>query len=92
MDVTQAVFLDVGQRSQIVQASFRIPALRQAALIELRDLGEGLRRVREYSLPREHARMQSTGRAGSMLTKTLIIHSDPTSRVTVILVPETLGF
>jgi hypothetical protein len=27
-----------------------------------------------------------------MLTKTLIIHSDPTSRVTIILVPETLGF
>ena len=40
------------------------------------DLGEGLRRVREYSLPREHARMQSAGRAGSMLTKTLIIHSE----------------
>ena len=56
------------------------------------DLGEGLRRVREYSLPREHSRMQSLGRAGSMLTKTLIIHSDPTSRITVILVPETLGF
>jgi LUD domain len=56
------------------------------------DLGEGLRRVREYSLPREHARMQSAGRAGSMLTKTLIIHSDPTSRITIILVPETLGF
>src|SRR5262250_2175977 len=47
------------------------------------DLGAGLRRVREYSLPREHARMQSAGRAGSMLTKTLIIHSDPTSRITV---------
>jgi len=56
------------------------------------DLGEGLRRVREYSLPREHARMQSLGHPGSMLTKTLIIHSDPTSRITVILVPETLGF
>ena len=58
----------------------------------VRDLGDGLRRVREYSLPREHTRMQSVGRAGSMLTKTLIIHSDPTSRITVILVPETLGF
>jgi L-lactate utilization protein LutC len=56
------------------------------------DLGEGLRRVREYSLPREHSRMQSLGRPGSMLTKTLIIHSDPTSRITVILVPETFGF
>jgi hypothetical protein len=27
-----------------------------------------------------------------MLTKTLIIHSDPTSRITIILVPETLSF
>jgi hypothetical protein len=43
-------------------------------------------------VPREHARMQSAGRAGSMLTKTLIIHSDPTSRITIILVPDTLGF
>jgi hypothetical protein len=58
----------------------------------VRDLGEGLRRVREYSLPREHTRMQSLGHPGSLLTKTLIIHSDPTSRITVILVPQTLGY
>jgi len=58
----------------------------------VRDLGDGLRRVREYSLPREHARMQSLGRPGSLLAKTLIIHREPSSRITVILVPETLGF
>ena len=58
----------------------------------VRDLDEGLRRVREYSLPREHARMQSLGRPGSLLAKTLIIHQEPSSRITVILVPETLGF
>ncbi|MFL5830776.1 MAG: LUD domain-containing protein [Solirubrobacteraceae bacterium] len=56
------------------------------------DLNEGLRRVREYSLPREYARMQSVGRAGSLLAKTLIIHQEPSARITVILVPETLGF
>jgi len=56
------------------------------------DLNEGLRRVREYSLPKEYARMQDGGYPGSMLAKTLIIHLDPTARINVILVPETLGF
>jgi hypothetical protein len=58
----------------------------------VRDLDEGLRRVREYSLPREYARMQSAGFAGSLLAKTLIIHYEPAGRISVILVPETLGF
>ena len=56
------------------------------------DVEEGLRRVREYSLPREHARMQDLGRPGSLLAKTLIIHHEPSARITVILVPEQLGF
>jgi LUD domain len=58
----------------------------------VRDLDEGLRRVREYSLPREHARMQSLGRPGSLLAKTLIIHRERPGRTDVILVPETIGF
>ena len=56
------------------------------------DLEERLRRVREYSLPREHARMQSIGRPGSLLAKTLIISYDRPGRTTVILLPETLGY
>jgi LUD domain len=58
----------------------------------VRDLDEGLRRVREYSLPRKYARMQTVGYQGSVLAKTLIIHYEPSGRVKVILVPETLGF
>jgi LUD domain len=58
----------------------------------VRDLDEGLRRLREYSLPREYARMQSAGFPGTILAKTLIIHHDLPGRITVILVPETLGF
>ena len=58
----------------------------------VRDLDEGLRRVREYSLPREFARMQEHGYPGSLLAKTLIIHAEPRGRITVILVPESLGF
>ncbi len=58
----------------------------------VRNLDEGLRRLREYSLPREFARMQDAGYPGTMLAKTLIIHHEPSARITVILVPETLGF
>lgn len=58
----------------------------------VRDLDEGLRRLREYSLPREFARMQDVGFPGSLLAKTLIIHHEPMGRIDVILVPEILGF
>ncbi len=58
----------------------------------VRDVGEGLRRLHEYSLPKEFARMQALGRPGTLLAKTLIIEREPTGRITVVLVPETLGF
>jgi len=58
----------------------------------VRDLEEGLRRVREYSVPREYLRMQSLGYPGTLLAKTLIIQQEPSGRIRVILVPETLGF
>jgi hypothetical protein len=58
----------------------------------VRDVDEGLRRLREYSLPREYARMQSLGHMGSALGKTLIFHQEFSGRTRVILVPETLGF
>jgi hypothetical protein len=57
----------------------------------VRDLPDGLRRIREYSLPLEDARMKSVGRAGSALMKTLIIDGDR-GRITVVLIPETIGF
>ena len=56
------------------------------------DLGEGLRRIKEYSLPLEDARMKRQGRAGSAQMKTLIIYGESQGRITVVLVPETLGF
>ena len=58
----------------------------------VRDVDEGLRRVREYSLPREYARMHALRGSGSLLAKTLIISYEPSGRIKVILVPETLGF
>ena len=58
----------------------------------VRDLDAGLRRVREYSLPREFIRMQGAGFPGSLLAKTLIIHNEPSDRINIILVPQTLGF
>jgi hypothetical protein len=58
----------------------------------VRDLEEGLRRVREYTLPREFARMQTFGYPGSLLAKILLLEYEPGGRITVILVPETHGF
>jgi len=58
----------------------------------VRDIPEGLRRIREYSLPREFARMQAIGYPGTIHGKTLILHTEPGNRIRVIFVPETLGF
>ena len=58
----------------------------------VRDLDEGRRRLFEYALPREHVRMQGLGYPGSLIGKTATLEADPTGRVHVILVPETLGF
>lgn len=56
------------------------------------DLEEARRRLVEYSLPREFARMQSLGRPGSLIGKTLTLEADFGGRISVILVPERLGF
>jgi hypothetical protein len=58
----------------------------------VRDVEEGLRRIREYSLPLEDARMKRLGRSGSAVMKTLLIEGEHAERTTVILVPETLGY
>jgi hypothetical protein len=58
----------------------------------VRDEEEAMRRLREYSLPREYTRMQDAGYAGSLLAKVLVIHHEPRGRIRIILVPETLGF
>jgi LUD domain len=58
----------------------------------VRDEEEGMRRLREYSLPLEITRMQEAGYAGSILAKVLVIHREPRGRIRVILVPETVGF
>jgi hypothetical protein len=36
--------------------------------------------------------MQTVGYPGSILAKTLLIEREPGGRITVLLVPETLGF
>ena len=54
---------------------------------------EGLRRIREYALPRESARMKSLGYPGSMIGKLLILERErmPGRSLTMILVNEKLG-
>lgn len=58
----------------------------------VRDLDEGLRRIREYCFPREFERMKQAGRGGTVIGKILIVEAEFAKRITVVLVPETLGF
>ena len=54
---------------------------------------DGIKRVREYSLPMEDKHQKSLGNPGIDLKKMLITFSDMTDgRITVILVKEKLGF
>ncbi len=58
----------------------------------VRDLGEGFRRVREYSYPLEHERIQALGMPGSFVAKILLVEGERPGRISVILVKEALGF
>ncbi|MCC6792315.1 MAG: LUD domain-containing protein [Thermomicrobiales bacterium] len=59
----------------------------------VRDLDEGMRRLREYSLPLEDVRSQAVYGFRGMLNKILILNREPLpGRTTVILVNEALGF
>jgi hypothetical protein len=58
----------------------------------VRDLGEGLRRVREYSYPLEHQRMHALNGTGSFVTKILVVERERPGRISVLLVKEALGF
>ncbi|MCZ7373094.1 MAG: lactate utilization protein [Candidatus Methanoperedens sp.] len=57
-------------------------------------IDDAIKRVREYSLPREDARMKKEGYPGSTIGKLLIFEReiDPDRRLTLILVNEKLGF
>ena len=54
---------------------------------------DGIKRVREYSLPMEDKHQKSLGAPGSALNKMLITFGDMfPSRITIMLVKEKLGF
>ncbi len=57
------------------------------------DLETALRRVRTYSLPREHVRMRGLGYPGAALGKLLIMEYEfLPDRATVVLIREEIGF
>lgn len=58
----------------------------------VRDLDEGLRRIREYSYPLEHERMHALNGTGSKISKILLVEGEWPGRISVILVKEALGF
>ncbi len=58
----------------------------------VRDLDEGLRRIREYALPREDARVRGRGGDGSSLNKLLVVFGEhQPHRASVVLVRDRLG-
>ncbi len=58
----------------------------------VRDLSEGLRRIRRFALPREDARVRRLGGGGSRVNKLLIVFGEhQPHRVTVVLVRNRLG-
>jgi L-lactate utilization protein LutC len=59
----------------------------------VRDIEEGLRRLEQYSLPREDERMRGVYGIGSAIGKILIVKREATpGRSTVILLNEAIGF
>ena len=58
----------------------------------VRDLDEGLRRVREYSSPLEDARMKSVGYPGTRLAQILVISFARPGRFHLFLMEEPIGF
>jgi hypothetical protein len=59
------------------------------------DLETALKRLREYVVPLEDKRMQSTGAPGTVLSKILIFEREPAwsqRKITIIFVNEKLGF
>ena len=58
----------------------------------VRDIDEGLRRLREYSYPMEDQRMKSAGAPGTILAKILLMSWDSPGRTRLFLVEEPIGF
>jgi hypothetical protein len=58
----------------------------------VRDVDEGLRRIREYAYPREDQHMLDLYGINSAVNKVLIINSEETARITVVLIDEAIGF
>ncbi len=59
----------------------------------VRDMGEGVRRIYEYCVPREEVHMQELYHTGTAPNKILIISGEVRpDRITVIIVKEDLGF
>jgi len=60
----------------------------------VKNVNEGLKRLRKYSLPLEDKRMKNTGASGSTIGKILIFEREimPNRKITLLFVNEKLGF
>ncbi len=59
----------------------------------VKDLNEGMRRIREYCYPLEEVHMQQLYKTGTSINKILIVNNEiRPNRITMIIVKEQLGF
>jgi len=58
----------------------------------VKDLEQGLRRMREHCVPLEDQRMKKAGYPGTTLSRILIYERSDPNRITAVLVKEKLGF
>jgi hypothetical protein len=58
----------------------------------VRNLDEGMRRIREYSHPLEDQRTRATYGQPSAINKLLIVNGEVSGRITIVLVKQILGF
>jgi hypothetical protein len=93
---TGEIVVASGSGSQLPSYAFSSPNLLWVAGIQkiVPTLEDGIRRIREYSLPLEHIRMQALGYPGAMLSKILILEQESPRmgrNVNLILVNERVG-
>jgi hypothetical protein len=93
---TGEIVVGSGTGSQLPAYAYSSPNILWIAGVQkiVPTLEDGLRRLREYSLPLEHIRMRAYGFPGAMLSKILIIEQEPEAlgrNVHLILVNQPIG-
>jgi hypothetical protein len=58
----------------------------------VKDINEGMKRIYEYTYPRENERALKAYNSGTKVGKILIINSEVSERLTLLFLKENIGF